>query len=383
MPFWMIDSPWLDRPLSLADHEVDDVVGLAPTGSGIVLPGLHREELHERVETLVHPRPLTFVGVDDHREPEVTHLVDDHADQSPLGPLAVGAVLLGPGTVEADHRILHPPHRPVDADRHRIGIRDAVFGVDLDGVSDRLGGVEAPERLALVGPEAHRHRDVAVGPRYRHPPRVPDERRARSPGHVADVLGPEAPGALLPSILASVCARELLVAEFVRQRLLGRDHEHRTVGGAGLGHPRPLGLGHDLLVVHEDAAGGDHERLGDGDREVVVAELEGEFALPLELLVLPPVVVGVRRHAREPLGDLVDRHAVVEDLVSRTGPHGGARHDRRVPVDVEDDDVAALHRLGQVDPYHGAVDDVRQRVPSAASTRVISAPPSKSSCSSC
>ena len=353
-----------DRTLPLADHVVHDVVGLAALGPRIVLPGLHREELHERVQPLVHPGPLTLVGVDDHREPEVTDLVDDHADQPPLGPLGVGAVRLRPRAVEADHRVLHPADRAVHADRDGIRVRDAVLGIDLEGMGDRLGRIEAPERLALVGPETHRHRHVAVGTGDLDAPGVPDEGRTRGPRDVADVLRPESPGPLRPAILAVLGAggdaREFLIAEFVRQGLLGGDHEGRTIRGPGRRVTLPLRLGHHLFLVDQVTARGDHVGLGHGDRKVVVAELEGELALPLELLVLPPVVVGVRRHPREPLGDLVDRHPVVEDLVARSRPHRGAGDDRGVPVDVEDDGVPRLHRLGQVDSHHRAVDHVRQ-----------------------
>jgi hypothetical protein len=45
---------------------------------------------------------------------------------------------------------------------------------------------------------------------------------------------------------------------------------------------------------------------GHGDLHAVVAELERELARAEELLVLPAVDVGVGRHAREPLRDLVD-----------------------------------------------------------------------------
>ncbi len=130
--------------VGVALHVVHDIAGLAAPAGVVLVPLLFGEVLHEGVEALVHPGPLPLVGVDDHGEEVVPHLVRDHADHAILGALAVGAVLLGPPAVEADHRVLHADAVRVHADGHRVGVVDGVLAVGLDGVRHHLGAVLLP-----------------------------------------------------------------------------------------------------------------------------------------------------------------------------------------------------------------------------------------------
>jgi hypothetical protein len=111
--------------------------------------------LREGVQALIHPRPLALIAVDDHGEEVVAHFVDDHADHAILRPLAVGTVLLGPTTVEADHRILHADAIGMYTDRNGIDVIAGILAVGLDGVRHHLGAVLLPQWIALLRVVAH------------------------------------------------------------------------------------------------------------------------------------------------------------------------------------------------------------------------------------
>ena len=97
----------------LAAHVVDQPAAIA-SGFPLVFPFCLGEGLEERVEPFVHPRPLAFVAIDDHREVVVADLVDDDSDERVFRPLGVGAVRFGPRAVEADHGIFHAADGAVD-----------------------------------------------------------------------------------------------------------------------------------------------------------------------------------------------------------------------------------------------------------------------------
>ena len=101
-------------------HVGGDVAGLAAARGVVALPFLLGQVLAERVQALVHPRPLPLVGVHDHREEVVPYFVDNDRNHAVLPLRRVGAVGLGPAAVEAQHRVLHAAHRPVHRNGHRV-----------------------------------------------------------------------------------------------------------------------------------------------------------------------------------------------------------------------------------------------------------------------
>ena len=100
---------------------------------------LERHVLKESVDAFVHPHPLAFVIVDDHGEVVVTDLMDNHAYHALEGTLRVGAVLIGPPKVEADHGVLHTDRSGMHGDRFRIRIVDGELAVRLEGIDDCQG----------------------------------------------------------------------------------------------------------------------------------------------------------------------------------------------------------------------------------------------------
>ena len=217
-------------------HVLADVSGASASRRVIAVKFLLRQELHEGVQPLVHPRPLALVRVDDHGEEIVPHLVDDDADHAVLGARAVRAVWLGAAAVEADHRVLHSNPLRVDGNGHRVRVVHREFAVGLEGLGYGLGAVLFPQRVALLGVVAHGQRR-RVPHLHRH--RVPNELAARRPPKVADVLGVEDPG-LLPRRLGL----------FVLPGLLFRHDEHRLIVlGLGLLKAAALGAGEHGLGV--------------------------------------------------------------------------------------------------------------------------------------
>ena len=337
----------------LAAHVVDQAAAVAPR-LPLVLPLGFGERFEEGVQALVHPGPLTFVAIDDHREVIVSDLMDDHADERVLGAFRVGAVRFRPRTVEADHRILHAADGAVDGPGHRVGVVEGVPGVDLDRVGDGVGGILIPERHAFLGVEGHRHHRLAVHLGAGDGHGVPDELAGRGEGEVADVAGLEAPGLL--------AFRAALFGGF---RFFGRDHEDGAFGLlAGLGETLALDGREYFLGILEQACGGDDVVIGHGEGDLVVAELEGELAGAEELLVDPTGVVGVSRHAGEPLGDGVDMVPVfLEELEARAGHDALRVIDRIGPGDLEHEVVAGLQRFGQIESQHGLHDRMREAAP--------------------
>ena len=335
---------------------VEDVGVLAERGEAGVPLDLG-EVLEEGVEPLIHPGPLAFVAVDDHREVDVPDLVDDDADQAVLGVARIGELarlLVGgrPVPVEGDHRIFHAAALPaVDRDRDRVRVGEGEARIHLHGVHHGLRRILRPDRLALVWVEGHRHHERAGGVLLAVAHRIPDVFARARPSEIADVLRGEPPGAGRRRALILVLRR------------LGRgDDEHRSVGGLGALEPRALLGGENLAGVLQHARRGDHMVGGDGEFDIVVAELERELAAVEELLVLPAGVVGVGGEAGEPL-----RQEVLVGVVLREVFVAAAGADRRFVDDVEREVEGQLHRLAglqrlrEVDAHHGVVDGAAQR----------------------
>ena len=280
----------------------------------ILLPLFLGEHLDERVEALVHPRPLALVGVDDHGKKIMADLVDDDADDAVFLPLSIGAVVLGARAVEADHRILHAAaetgeNRP----RDRVGIIEGVARIDFERVGDGVGGIFIPERHAFLRVKRHRHdgrwsaagfgRDREAGDGHR----VPDETARGGEGEVAHVVRVENPGFL--------ALRFALRGDL---GFVGRDDEDGLLGRrARFGETLALGGGENLVGILQHAGGRNDVIVGHREAHGEAAEIEREFAGAEELLVLPARVIGVGRHAWIPLRDGVVAVAILlEELVA-------------------------------------------------------------------
>ena len=342
-----------DRLVAAGLHVVEDPLAAGRVARGVfLLPVALGDLLDEGVEALVHPAPAPLVVVDDHREPVVPDLVNDHADQAVLAPLGVGPVRLGARPLERDHGVLHPAHAAVAAQRDGVGVFE-VAPVALEGVRHGVGGVLAPQGLGLVGVVAHGHHGpLADGDAHG----VPGVLARGGPGEVAHVLGVELPG---PPPLGPALGGRLLGG----LGLGGGDHEHGLLGRARLGQPRALGGAEHLGGVLQLAGRGhDHvHRRVEADHEV--AELEREL-LAHVVVDVPAVALRVGGQARIPVGDRVDRvlGVLLEQLVAGAGAVDADIADRVAPGDREGEAPAGLERLGQVDAQHRAADRVAQRL---------------------
>ena len=331
-------------------HIASDVARLAPTRRVALLPALLGEELQVGVEAFVHPGPLALVGVDDHGKPVVAHFMDDHADQAVFGALGVGSIFFGSWPVEADHGVFHTSHRTIDADRCGVRIRKGIVPIHFEGLRDGMGAVPAPEWLALTGPVRHGHDGTAL-PFDLDTPRVPQERGRRCPCHIANIIGPKD-----PCLGAGRVDRSVGIG-----LLLGDDH-HRRLCGSRLGQATTLVARQHLARIAEHTARGHHIGVGYGDAELVVPELQRELPAPKKGLVLPSVDIGVGRHSRKPLRNLVDGDVILEDLQLAPSTHDLGR-DVVVPVDLKRKRPPRPERLRQLDAHHRVDDAVGQRTP--------------------
>ena len=109
----------------LAAHVFDERA-VFPARLAIVFPLGLGERFHECIQAFVHPGPLALVAVHDHREVIVTDLVDDHADEGILRAFGVGAVRLGSGPVEANHRVFHTADGAVNRPSDWVGVIEGV-----------------------------------------------------------------------------------------------------------------------------------------------------------------------------------------------------------------------------------------------------------------
>ena len=120
------------------EHDRSDIISLhVGEHATFAIRFLLREKLHKRVQVFVHPPPTPLVGVHDHGEPAVAHLMDDHADQAVFCPLAAGAALFRSWALKRDHRIPHASDGTVDGDDDRIGIVKHESRVDASCVGNR------------------------------------------------------------------------------------------------------------------------------------------------------------------------------------------------------------------------------------------------------
>ena len=93
----------------------------------------------------------------------------------------------------------------------------------------------------------------------------------------------------------------------------GGDYIDRGVRGAGLLQATALGRGQDVRIG-QGTGGRDLVVGGDGDRDVIVTEFEGELARAQELGVMPALIVRIDSQTREPLGGQEDAIAVLSGL---------------------------------------------------------------------
>ena len=119
-------------------HVAHNVARLTTIGRKIAVPLLLSQKLAERVQTFIHPSPLAFVRVDDHREEVVPYFVDDDAQHTVFNPFGIGAIFFWTAIVETNHRVLHPVGR-LYRDGHRIRIRNGVLGINPQGMRHGLG----------------------------------------------------------------------------------------------------------------------------------------------------------------------------------------------------------------------------------------------------
>jgi hypothetical protein len=316
--------------------------GAGPASERIVLvPFLLRQILHKRVESLVHPRPLALVRIDDHGEEVVAHFVDDHPDHAILDALGVGAILLGPSEVEADHRVFHADGVRMDRYGHGIGIVNGVLGIDLQRVFHRAGAVLFPQRIALFRVIAHGHHLLATDV-HRH--RIPDEFSAGGKTEIADVLG------LIDPCLLGGGAAAFVLGRFI----LFDDDDGLRSGVLGLVVARKLRGGQHLTEVLTLARGG-HNMVGrHGEVHGVVAKRKGKFTLAEKLLVLPALHLVVNAHAGKKLGDGVEVILILRKiLVARTAPDLHPVVDIVPPLHLDAHLASGLQCGGQVHTHHG------------------------------
>ena len=277
----------------------------------------------------------------------MSHFVNDHANQAELGAVAVGAVLIRARAVEANHRVFHAAHRAVDANRHRVGVRDRVLGKNVEGMGHRVGGIAAPKGLAFRG-------EIGHGPNparalHIHSEGIPSKASGRGPGKVPHVLGVE-----LPGLGASGLALGALSG------FLGSHDQGRLIRFPSAGQSfAPDGL-QNLVGVLQLTGGSNHVIVRHGDVHLVVAEFQGELSAAHKLFVLPACVVRVGAQARKPLGDFIETCAIGELLVPRACAQSLGMIDQVGPADVEACARTADQGLGKIHPHHGVVDRVGQ-----------------------
>ena len=92
------------------------------SGGIILLPFLLSKKLHEGIQAFIHPHPLTFIRVHNHRKPIMPHLMDNNGNKPVLGAFGISAVLFRARALPAKHGVFHAPNGSIHGDRHRVGI---------------------------------------------------------------------------------------------------------------------------------------------------------------------------------------------------------------------------------------------------------------------
>ena len=197
-------------------HIRHDQFGFTSLARVVLFPLLLGQVLQERIEPFVHPRPLTLVAVDDHREIVVAYFMDDHGDQIVFGGRRIRPILPRSWAVETNHRVFHATDGSIDTDGNWVRVIKRVSAVDIERVNDRVGRVLAPQRLAFVGVITHGHDRVvidfvALG--------IPDEFSAGGKGKVADGFGSIDP-----------CFGLVGLFLFILFGFFGRDDEDGSIG---------------------------------------------------------------------------------------------------------------------------------------------------------
>ena len=329
-------------------HVFHDFVGGSAARRVVDVPFLLGEVLHEGVESLVHPRPLALVAVDDHGKEVVAHLVDDDADHAELLRFRIRSVGVGAAAVKANHRVFHADVVGMDRNGALVGVVDGEFRVGLNGLRHGTGRELLPKRIPFFGVE-RLGEGGAVAHLDGHG--VPNELAARSKGKVAHVFRRERP---------SFGARGLGLFAFAGFGF-GSDDDGLVGGLAGFGQALALGRREHARLVGQGAGGGHEVVAGYGNGDFIVPKRKGKLALSQELLVLPSDVVAVHGHARKKLGNGVEGVALlVEVLVPAAAAVLHAVVDHVVPCDVKPYALSWGKRRRKVDPHHRVVDHVRE-----------------------
>ena len=328
-------------------HVIRDQMRRSTAGGIVEIELLFGQELHEGVQTLVHPPPLTLIAVDDHRKEVMANFVDDHTDGTILDRLAVGAVLFSPSIVHGQHGIFHAIGG-FNRLSYRIRIWDGVFAINFQGVGRGLGGIFPVNRIGFLTIETHAH-DLSAIDVHRHG--IPHETTGTVECKITYVLGFEQPG-LLGLAPGFQCCRSLSQVDdldrFLRRlcrrpALLLFRSQHR------LSIAQLAGSGYDVIRRHRDG-------------HFVITEGQGELSPAGELQMLPALEIAVNGHPREPLCDGIQIIAVFRKyLVTATSAYIRLIVEFVVPVNVEHELLTRLQGHRQIDPHHRLVDRVRKR----------------------
>jgi hypothetical protein len=82
----------------------------------------HGQILNKRIQSLIHPRPLSFIIINDHWIKVVPHFVDNNTNHCPFFRIGISAVFVWTTAIETNHRILHPNCGRMNGDGNRIRV---------------------------------------------------------------------------------------------------------------------------------------------------------------------------------------------------------------------------------------------------------------------
>ena len=156
----------------VALHEVDNILGCIAAVVQIRIPDAHRFLFQERIQALVHPRPLALITVDDHGEVIVTNFVHDDVHTAHQHPVTDRSVFGRPATVKGNHGVLHASAYPVDGVSRGIRVRNGALGVNIQRVLNCQGRFLAPQGIAFFRVKGLSQRGF-IGISHRHS--IPDK----------------------------------------------------------------------------------------------------------------------------------------------------------------------------------------------------------------